>query len=441
MDNIALIVVDSLRLRDIHQQKDLAPFLEQMMEENYFLDNYYSNSPWTAPAHASILSGLLPSEHGTTTENVYFNSKNKLDNYFNDYETVGLSENGLFSSSTGMDKGFDEFQYFHEESRGGIAWRHVWEKDQDFKNRKSKWLSFFKKSITELDAESGRSFIQYLIEKYVAKKDILNKTHTDRIISTARARINLDTNTFLFMNITPVHYPYTFSIRDVAALGISEDKELLKRASRNIQPEEFSQFPEQMKELREKTYLASIKYTDRKLKTLYEDADKDTVFIVIGDHGELLGDLKKLNTPIYGHQFGTFNDLIRVPCLIYSKSDLDLEFTSSLYDHRDLLDMIKTISEGEKNIEGREVTRSEYFSAASYMENFNRDYPNNMENLFSRKSFVIENSEFKLERASEGIKGFRKDGLNLEEKEMSSIPKKFTSQSMIFYSNYLEETE
>lgn len=76
--NIVLLVVDTWRKKDFVEDRSIAPFLSEKSEEGLHLENYYANSPWTVPAHASLFSGQLPSEHRTTTENTYFREENKL---------------------------------------------------------------------------------------------------------------------------------------------------------------------------------------------------------------------------------------------------------------------------------------------------------------------------------------------------------------------------
>ena len=91
MTNIVLLVVDTLRDKDLEQKgEEIAPFLTKMGEENIKIENYYSNASWTAPAHATMFTGELPSSHGTTTENPFFEKENKLVKTMKDhgYKTI-----------------------------------------------------------------------------------------------------------------------------------------------------------------------------------------------------------------------------------------------------------------------------------------------------------------------------------------------------------------
>jgi arylsulfatase A-like enzyme len=121
MKNIVLLVVDTLRAKDIRGDEAVAPFLSSMMEEGDNIENYYATAPWTAPSHASIFTGLMPSEHGTTSKDPTFESKNNLVYLLKEkgYYTKAISDNYLVSSSLGFSEEFDEFQEFGIENKPG----------------------------------------------------------------------------------------------------------------------------------------------------------------------------------------------------------------------------------------------------------------------------------------------------------------------------------
>lgn len=138
MSNIVLLVVDTLRLKELEEEgRKVAPFLTEMMEKQTYIENYYSTGIWTPPAHASIFTGDLPSEHGTNTTNPFFESKNRLVDMLKTkgYQTKGISDNNWVSSFSGFDAGFDEFIDFNIKDKGGKIWKEVWEKDAQFSSR------------------------------------------------------------------------------------------------------------------------------------------------------------------------------------------------------------------------------------------------------------------------------------------------------------------
>lgn len=154
--NIVVLVVDTLRDKDIVESPEIAPFLTHKGEEGLKLDNYYSNASWTLPAHSSLFTGKLPSEHGTKTTNPFFNSENKLVELLKDkgFHTKGISENDWVSHFSGFNRGFDDFKDYNTEELGGNVWREIWVNDYQYQSRLEKWGSFLKRSLINLDYRS-----------------------------------------------------------------------------------------------------------------------------------------------------------------------------------------------------------------------------------------------------------------------------------------------
>ncbi len=68
--NIVLIVVDTLRrdhLPFYGYDKPTAPFLASLADRGSVFENAYSTSAWTAPATASLFTGLYARQHGVVT--------------------------------------------------------------------------------------------------------------------------------------------------------------------------------------------------------------------------------------------------------------------------------------------------------------------------------------------------------------------------------------
>ena len=70
--NIVLVVLDTLRrdatgdAGDRYGRQNLTPAFDRIAAEGTHFTNAWSNAPWTVPSHASLFTGLLPSEHGCT---------------------------------------------------------------------------------------------------------------------------------------------------------------------------------------------------------------------------------------------------------------------------------------------------------------------------------------------------------------------------------------
>jgi arylsulfatase A-like enzyme len=340
MADIILLVVDTLRRKEIDNLgSKVAPFL--MSEEGEYFDNYYSNAPWTPPAHASMFTGKLPSEHGVNEKSIQFDTTNKLlNNLSGDYYKLGLSENGLVSDITGFSRGFDNFEYVKEENKGGEVWKEIWQIDQDFRSRKEKWAYFLKESIKRKDLSSHFRFLSYIKEKVTDEGPQYNSTNTEEIFKNLQKELEKDRNSFVFCNITPVHNPYTFSKDERQIFFASESEEEILESTENLSPEDHITGErvktEKILSMRKKAYKAAIRYADKKIENLYSGIPEETILIVTGDHGELLGEQEISGVPITGHHFGTFKELVEVPFFIFKKKgDVDFK-TQEIFNHRDI---------------------------------------------------------------------------------------------------------
>lgn len=414
--NVVLLVVDTLRLKDFGAKgEEIAPFLNKKAneEDSIFLENYYSNAPWTAPAHASIFTGDLPSEHGTTTQNPLFSSKNRLIDLLSSkgFYTKGISENDWVSRFSGFDRGFDEFKDYNTEDMGGEIWKEVWTRDFEFNGRLEKWSYFTKASLRSGDYISWISLFKHLKSKFQdlvdSSKPIFNPEDAKNVLSRGIDFLNSRTgDKFLFMNILPVHDPYTFGREQKSKFLPDLADEEAEKASKI--PNIVNYYGGEVLEyggvdIRESCYKASINYMDGLIEEFYNNCPEETVFVVIGDHGELFGEYELYEQPLLGHHLGTFKELIEVPCFIFSKSQkMKLELDKEqIYDHRDIVGIIDNLTYGDRNV-GREETRSEYFGLENLQKYRMREMPEKAKKFAKRKSFSHIDQMFKYDLTSEG---------------------------------------
>ncbi len=135
--NIVLLLIDTLRadhLSTYGYPKETAPFLRKVADQSVVFDNHISSCPSTAPATASIHTGLYMSQHGVLSNlNVFErllkegNNKitiNKLPPNITTistalkaagYKTYGLADNINVSEQFGFETGFDKYAIFNFE--------------------------------------------------------------------------------------------------------------------------------------------------------------------------------------------------------------------------------------------------------------------------------------------------------------------------------------
>jgi arylsulfatase A-like enzyme len=124
---IVLIPIDTLRADHVGLYGYAAgstPNLDRLGREGIVFDNAYSHCPLTLPAHASMLTGLLPPRHGVR-DNLGFRLAAEHRTLASRFKAAGLRTGGAVSayvlrSATGIAQGFD-FYDDRIEAEGGTA--------------------------------------------------------------------------------------------------------------------------------------------------------------------------------------------------------------------------------------------------------------------------------------------------------------------------------
>ena len=115
--DVIVVVLDTAR-RDrfgcYGYERQTTPTVDALAEEGVRYDNVTTSAPWTVPAHASLFTGLYPSEHGAQWKDGLHMRKNvevTMAEWLRDrgYATVCATNNGLISYTTGLARGFDHY--------------------------------------------------------------------------------------------------------------------------------------------------------------------------------------------------------------------------------------------------------------------------------------------------------------------------------------------
>jgi arylsulfatase A-like enzyme len=113
--NLLLLTVDTLRsdhLSGYGYQRPTSPALDAFFETAVVFDDAHSNSSWTLPSLASLMTSLHPSAHGC------INHKSRLDASFRTlaeilrdvgYLTAGIASHTFLREAYGLQQGFDSF--------------------------------------------------------------------------------------------------------------------------------------------------------------------------------------------------------------------------------------------------------------------------------------------------------------------------------------------
>lgn len=132
--NVVLVLIDTLRADHLPfygYAKQTAPFLAGLAARGAVFENAFSSSTWTAPATASLFTGLYPPQHGVVTGLIATRRLQKKDPSVRinrlpeslttlgevmkqaGYRTLAVSNNANIRGELGFAQGFDRFRYFH----------------------------------------------------------------------------------------------------------------------------------------------------------------------------------------------------------------------------------------------------------------------------------------------------------------------------------------
>lgn len=118
--NVILISIDTLRADHVGcygYQRPTSPTLDKLASQGLLFEDVTSTSPWTLPAHGSLLTGLYPNRHGLKSYN------NRLPNDVvtlarvlrkHGFSTAAVVNSLYVSQRYGFNRGFDYFIYVKE---------------------------------------------------------------------------------------------------------------------------------------------------------------------------------------------------------------------------------------------------------------------------------------------------------------------------------------
>ena len=302
--DVILVVLDTLRadrLGCYGYDRPTSPHIDAFASDAVRFDMAFSPSPWTAPAHASIFTGLFRSQHGMHWDHLW------LDDRFvtlaealreRGYQTVALSNNDFVSTNTNLTQGFDRVAMptwlgFAKQNALYRFVRLVWKRTEALGPLLGRWFLH----------DAGGPATTLLVD------DVLDRRDPARPL-------------FLFINYMEPHQPYEPTRAYRRAFVRPED---LARSYEIDQGSEatcryiFGLDPPQTERdlgILSALYDARVRELDDHfadlIRLLQAETDLDNVLVVVtSDHGEHLGDHRLL-----GHQFSVYNALIRVPLIV-----------------------------------------------------------------------------------------------------------------------------
>ncbi len=352
--NVVLIVLDTLR-KD-YGDRYIWPLLKKYGFKKY--DNAVSTAPWTTPSHASMLTGLYPSQHGAhltkkdTLLTVKLNASRLpffLPRELKElgYTTYLFSANPLLSKETGYLFDVEDVKVdFLDRINLKIGQLIKTEDAKRFRETMIKHGArsepYWKKVFFLLREGEVKILLKLglveVLKTYVNTLRLISSPLTgwplDKGVTYLLRRIKHTTYrepSFLLINLIEAHEPY----RWVLFADAYRNRFVNGRLNSNVV---------------RKAYEKSVIYLAKHVKTLAElliSELNNPIIIITSDHGQLLGE-----NGAFGHNSYLHDELIRVPLYIYGIQAK----TDSWLSLRRIYDISKAAAQGKDVIDVSEKT-------------------------------------------------------------------------------------
>lgn len=381
--NIFLFVMDTARAKSCSAygyERNTTPFLERCAEEGFRFENAIANSIWTYPSHVSMFTGMYPHEHERISKQdrgeIFFDSfvENLSDR---GYATIGLSNNGWVSSMFGFEGFFDRFslltgEYLFDEAPLMKEFKRKADTG-DWDSSLERYLDFVASAAKERRPKSLLNGAYFVLNNKILDRvmgDKFWKDYGSKKVLRSMRKMDFDAEEpkFVFVNFIEPHDAYA-PPREFAEKfydgDIDDQRSLLEESSSDFLGEKNESKADILRDF----YDASLNYMDHMLEkihdTIEKDADRENVFIFVGDHGEMFD-----SEGLWCHHGGFRREVIQVPLIVkgYEKGSEE-----KFFELKDMDNLVNAIIEGKSIDFGSEEAYSDYLGLESHM--FSDDIP------------------------------------------------------------------
>lgn len=321
--NIVFFALDSLRAdRAPPQNNSLAPNLASFSDEAFTFTNAVATGSWTVPSHTSMFTGQYPSLHGASATTKHFtgNTKTIAESLSNqDYSSSCIITNPWLTEQFGLTAGFDKIVDLRD--------------SPPFPDTPDPRESI---STTGLSPTLAKDLLIWVFSgnpatrlgKAIALKFFYEQTHPDAstVVDAVIDEMNsLSGDSFMFANFMDPHEPYF-------------DSETRKKVRWNLHSvgKSHSISPDRIRT----AYDESVRELDRELGRYFEylrqeDLYDDSLIILVGDHGQALGE-----HGYWGHGTYLYDCLVDVPLFIKPPGEVDENEIDGMFSIRRLYNLI-----------------------------------------------------------------------------------------------------
>lgn len=336
--DIVFICLDSVR-KDVFDE--VATRTRELADVSF--DNCRAASSWSAPSHASMISGLLAHEHGVTTHSRSFDSlsidRTMFDSLRN-YRTIGISGNLYAGPHYHFDQYFDSFFTL---SRGIRFPEALHPLSDEYDLSPSGLLVYLRDCVR--DQRTYESLFNGVLEFVDSVTDFptwMFDNGAQPGLGLARKKLRNSTQpSFVFLNLMEGHIPYQpgryldAKLYDVPREWSSAEKGVWELIQ--------NEYDEQYWSKRNQLYRATVDYLDRCIAEFVRSVDERTTIIVTADHGDNLG--TEMDECLANHKSSLSEGLLHVPFCIVNAPETH-EQTGEYLSHLAVPELISGCRQG-----------------------------------------------------------------------------------------------
>jgi len=322
--NVLLISIDTLRadyLGAYGQALPTSPVLDALAREGVVFERALSCSPWTTPAHVSLMTSLYPETHGILD----YPYPGMLDDTAvtlaeilraHGFATAGFTEGGYAKGATGLGHGFDVFP--------------DWPRDDGFESHElepSRLVENVERALAWLEGGPDEPFLLFFHtyephHEYRPPREYVDvvaprfdHAAEERKVIRALSVWNAGERDPTPRQLGVLYRHYVQG--DLRVRPVARQRRLTERLRRFV-ADEWRISPGFEDDLRyvEMLYAAEIRFTDDVVARLFDrlralDLWERTLVVVTSDHGEGLMDHDELQ-----HGSSLFDELLHVPLIV-----------------------------------------------------------------------------------------------------------------------------
>jgi arylsulfatase A-like enzyme len=343
--DILFIVLDTQRadrLSCYGYPKPTSPNLDAFATKATRFERAIAPAQWTVPSHASMFTGLYPSEHtmvqsySALPENITTLAERLRDG---GYFTAGFCNNPLVGViNNGLRRGFLSFLNYSglltsRPNQAGHAPGWVARYRQWFKRQLSGVMMKLQDAFARSDWLLSLSFTPLMVPLWQTALSFKGNTRkslddtADLLIE--RSPLATDQPVFAFVNLMGTHMPYhpPRAYVETFASHVLEDQKarsFLQRFNNDVYgwlAPLNGALDDQQKRTLDGMYDAEVANQDAILGQFFQKLEQagrleNTVVIICADHGEHLGEKEFM-----GHSLSIYNELVQVPLIIHDPAN------------------------------------------------------------------------------------------------------------------------